>query len=57
MGTIGGCREYTGAPFFASMSALKVHMLLLHTFGPHPYASSSYVMAALGGMNEFAETH
>ncbi len=22
--TIGGCREYTGAPFFASYSALKV---------------------------------
>ena len=22
--TIGGCREYTGAPFFASISALKV---------------------------------
>lgn len=21
---IGGCREYTGAPFFASMAALKV---------------------------------
>ena len=24
MGTIGGCREYTGAPYFASVSALKV---------------------------------
>ena len=24
IGTIGGCREYTGAPFFASYSALKV---------------------------------
>ena len=24
IGTIGGCREYTGAPFFASISALKV---------------------------------
>ena len=23
IGTIGGCREYTGAPFFASFSALK----------------------------------
>ena len=22
--TIGGCREYTGAPFFASYAALKV---------------------------------
>ena len=26
--TIGGCREYTGAPFFASYSALKVHAML-----------------------------
>ena len=24
IGTIGGCREYTGAPYFASISALKV---------------------------------
>lgn len=32
IGTIGGCREYTGAPFFASFSALKV-ILLLHLAG------------------------
>jgi len=25
---VGGCREYTGAPFFASMAALKVGWLL-----------------------------
>jgi ATP-dependent NAD(P)H-hydrate dehydratase len=24
VGTIGGCREYTGAPYFAAISALKV---------------------------------
>ena len=23
LATIGGCKEYTGAPFFAAMSALK----------------------------------
>lgn len=28
IGTIGGCREYTGAPFFASFSALKASLLL-----------------------------
>lgn len=26
--TIGGCREYTGAPYFASISALKVRAAL-----------------------------
>lgn len=26
IGTIGGCREYTGAPYFASISALKVSL-------------------------------
>ncbi|BDA48641.1 ATP-dependent (S)-NAD(P)H-hydrate dehydratase [Coccomyxa sp. Obi] len=30
--TIGGCREYTGAPFFASYSALKVGSDLSHVF-------------------------
>lgn len=29
---IGGCREYTGAPFFASYSALKVGADLSHVF-------------------------
>ena len=29
IGTIGGCREYTGAPFFASFSALKASTPLL----------------------------
>lgn len=28
--TIGGCREYTGAPYFASISALKVRTPLVH---------------------------
>ncbi|CAK0739311.1 hypothetical protein CVIRNUC_001155 [Coccomyxa viridis] len=32
IGTIGGCREYTGAPFFASFSALKVGADLSHVF-------------------------
>ena len=31
IGTIGGCREYTGAPFFASFSALKARTALLKT--------------------------
>jgi ATP-dependent NAD(P)H-hydrate dehydratase len=32
IGTIGGCREYTGAPYFASISALKVGGDLSHVF-------------------------
>jgi ATP-dependent NAD(P)H-hydrate dehydratase len=32
IGTIGGCREYTGAPYFASISALKVGADLSHVF-------------------------
>ena len=27
--TIGGCREYTGAPYFASMTCLRVGVLYL----------------------------
>ncbi|KAL4420236.1 hypothetical protein ABPG77_011060 [Micractinium sp. CCAP 211/92] len=29
---VGGCREYTGAPFFASMAALKIGADLSHVF-------------------------
>lgn len=32
VGVIGGCREYTGAPFFASYSALKLGADLSHVF-------------------------
>lgn len=32
VGTIGGCREYTGAPYFAAISALKVGADLSHVF-------------------------
>lgn len=32
IGTIGGCQEYTGAPYFASISALKVGADLSHVF-------------------------
>lgn len=32
VGTIGGCREYTGAPYFAAVSALKVGADLSHVF-------------------------
>ena len=30
--TIGGCREYTGAPYFASITCLRVSILLLKPF-------------------------
>ena len=29
---LGGCREYTGAPFFAAISALKIGSDLAHIF-------------------------
>uniref|UniRef100_A0A3Q1EAY7 ATP-dependent (S)-NAD(P)H-hydrate dehydratase n=1 Tax=Acanthochromis polyacanthus TaxID=80966 RepID=A0A3Q1EAY7_9TELE len=32
IGIIGGCREYTGAPYFAAISALKVGADLSHVF-------------------------
>ena len=32
VGVIGGCREYTGAPYFAAYSALKVGADLSHVF-------------------------
>jgi ATP-dependent NAD(P)H-hydrate dehydratase len=32
IGVLGGCREYTGAPFFAAMSALRVGADLSHVF-------------------------
>ncbi|XP_071786883.1 ATP-dependent (S)-NAD(P)H-hydrate dehydratase-like [Asterias amurensis] len=32
LATIGGCKEYTGAPFFAAMSALKTGCDLSHVF-------------------------
>nr|XP_031322184.1 ATP-dependent (S)-NAD(P)H-hydrate dehydratase isoform X1 [Camelus dromedarius] len=32
VGVVGGCREYTGAPYFAAISALKVGADLSHVF-------------------------
>jgi ATP-dependent NAD(P)H-hydrate dehydratase len=32
VGVLGGCREYTGAPFFAAMTALRVGADLSHCF-------------------------
>ncbi|WCJ23686.1 ATP-dependent (S)-NAD(P)H-hydrate dehydratase [Euphorbia peplus] len=32
IGVIGGCREYTGAPYFAAISALKIGADLSHVF-------------------------
>lgn len=32
IGVVGGCREYTGAPYFASMSALRIGADLSHVF-------------------------
>lgn len=32
VGVVGGCREYTGAPYFAAMSALRVGADLSHVF-------------------------
>ncbi|PSC70682.1 ATP-dependent (S)-NAD(P)H-hydrate dehydratase [Micractinium conductrix] len=62
---IGGCREYTGAPFFASMAALKIGADLSHVFcsdgaatvikgySPelivHPYLPESWQAAQQGG--------
>lgn len=39
VGVIGGCREYTGAPFFAAYSALKVGADLSHVFCTSPAAT------------------
>ena len=38
--TIGGCREYTGAPFFASYSALKVCDVFREA--PHTFAAQNH---------------
>ena len=32
VGVLGGCREYTGAPFFAAFAALRVGADLSHVF-------------------------
>jgi ATP-dependent NAD(P)H-hydrate dehydratase len=32
IGVLGGCREYTGAPYFAAFSALRVGADLSHVF-------------------------
>lgn len=32
LGIVGGCREYTGAPYFAAISAMKVGADLAHVF-------------------------
>ena len=32
IGVVGGCQEYTGAPFFAAMSALRVGADISHVF-------------------------
>ena len=32
IGVVGGCSEYTGAPYFAAMSALKMGADLAHVF-------------------------
>nr|KAF6374703.1 NAD(P)HX dehydratase [Pipistrellus kuhlii] len=32
IGIVGGCQEYTGAPYFAAISALKVGADLSHVF-------------------------
>ena len=37
MDTIGGCREYTGAPYFASMTCLRVSCMCSVYISPHPH--------------------
>ena len=32
VGVLGGCREYTGAPFFAAQAAMRVGADLSHVF-------------------------
>lgn len=65
---VGGCREYTGAPFFASMAALKIGADLSHVFctdgaatvikgySPelivHPYLPDSWQAAQQGQQQE-----
>ena len=45
IGVIGGCREYTGAPYFAAISALKVPILMLSTVRhPTPSIRSSLLL-------------
>jgi ATP-dependent NAD(P)H-hydrate dehydratase len=32
IGVVGGCAEYTGAPFFAAIAALRIGADLAHVF-------------------------
>ena len=55
IGTIGGCREYTGAPFFASFSALKAKSAS-SPVGTSPHVAPKCIHTIFGRALELAPT-
>lgn len=62
VGVMGGCREYTGAPYFAAMSALRVGLRGLFTAGAFAgqwaTANKNFcIPQALAGKSHLAEQY